>query len=279
MVGSTGSPLSPEAYRWIYDNVHPDTWLCCASGGTDICSAFINGTPILPIYMGEMQCRNLGNPVYAFNAAGEAVYEEVGELVCTAAIPGMPLYFWGDADNKRYLESYFDEFKSADGSNVWRHGDWLKLIRRKESVTSIIYGRSDSTINRHGIRMGTAEIYDPVEAIPDIIDSLVIDLEYLGKESRLLLFVQLAEGCELDDALIQAIRGAIRDKASARMIPTDIYKVPLVPRNLTGKKLEVPIRKMLLGQPMESVMTRDVLADQTSIDWFIDFAAKQNTND
>lgn len=272
-VGSTGSPLPPDAYRWIYDKVSPDIWLCCASGGTDIAGAFLNGTPALPIYVGEMQCRVLGAPVYAFNDKGQAVYDSVGELVCTGPIPSMPLYFLGDTDNKRYLESYFETFTSDDGHKLWRHGDWLKLIPRKESTTGVIYGRSDSTINRQGIRMGTAEIYAAVEGVPEIRDSLVIDLEYLGRDSELLLFVCMTDAnAVLDDALQKKIRDAIRTHASSRIIPDSILSVNEVPRNLTGKKLEVPIKKLLLGHPADAVISRDTLANPSSVDWFIDYA-------
>ncbi|GGB81405.1 acetoacetyl-CoA synthetase [Marinobacterium zhoushanense] len=274
-LGATGSPLAPDAYRWIYNQVNPDIWLCSASGGTDIAGTFLNGTPALPVYVGEMQCRTLGASVYAFDDDGQPVYDSVGELVCTRPLPSMPLYFWGDEGNQRYMESYFDTFTSRDGNKLWRHGDWLKLIPRRESTTAIIYGRSDSTINRQGIRMGTAEIYAAVEAVPEVVDSLVVDLEYLGREPHLALFVCLQQGLTLDSALIERIKDAIRQNASARMVPDALLQVPEVPRNLTGKKLEVPIKKLLLGHPVEKVVSRDTLANPHAIDWFIDFATSR----
>lgn len=275
-LGSTGSPLSPDCYRWIYDAVKRDIWLCCVSGGTDVAGAFLNGTPTLPVFEGEMQCRNLGAAVYAFDDAGKPVYDQVGELVCTRPLPSMPLYFWGDKNNARYLESYFDTFCGDDGSRIWRHGDWLRLVPRPTATGGVIYGRSDSTINRHGIRMGTAEIYAAVEAVPEIIDSMVVDLEYLGRESYMALFVHLRPGAILDDALDSSIRSAIRTGASARMVPNEIFAVPEIPRTLTGKKLELPVKKLLLGQPEQKVTNRDTMANPQSLDWFIDFAQRLN---
>ncbi|HEU0202204.1 MAG TPA: acetoacetate--CoA ligase, partial [Burkholderiaceae bacterium] len=191
-LGSTGSPLSPEAYRWIYAHVKRDLWLTSVSGGTDFCGGFVGGLPTLPVYEGEMQCRELGTRVEAFNERGEPVIDEVGELVCTAPLPSMPLYFWNDADGARYRDSYFDMFPG-----VWRHGDWIRIVPRPGAFGAIIYGRSDATINRHGIRMGTAELYRAVEALDEVADSLVVDLEYLGRPSYMPLFVVLREGRSL----------------------------------------------------------------------------------
>ena len=296
-IGSTGSPLTEEGYDWIYDRVHPDVMLASISGGTDPGTAFLTSCPTLPVYAGEMQCRGLGVATYAFNDNGETVMNQVGELVMTEPIPSMPLYFWGDTDGKRYFESYFDTYP-----NVWRHGDWLKLVPRPESVTGVIYGRSDSTINRYGIRMGTAEIYRAVEEFAEVADSLVIDLEYLGKESYMALFVVLrepgssiagigAKGPAPDGVLAgEASRkqetgntgvspelrahllDAIRTKLSARHVPNDVFAIPEVPRTLSGKKLEVPVKKILLGQPPEKSVNRDSMANPASIDWFIAFA-------
>jgi acetoacetyl-CoA synthetase len=296
-VGSTGSPLTAEGYRWVYESVHPDVMLASISGGTDPGTAFLTSCPTLPVYAGEMQCRGLGVATYAYNDAGESVLGEVGELVMTEPIPSMPLYFWGDDDGKRYFESYFDTFPG-----VWRHGDWLKLITRPESVTGVIYGRSDSTINRYGIRIGTAEIYRVVEEFPEVADALVIDLEYLGRESYLALFVVLreprsgiagmgAKGPALDGVaageasrrpgvtatgvaleLRARLLDAIRTKLSARHVPNDVFAIPEVPRTLSGKKLEVPAKKILLGQPVEKSVNRDSMANPASIDWFIAFA-------
>lgn len=296
-IGSTGSPLTEAGYRWIYESVHPDVMLASISGGTDPGTAFLTACPTLPIYAGEMQCRGLGVATYAFNDAGESVMNQVGELVMIEPIPSMPLFFWGDEDGKRYFESYFDTYPG-----VWRHGDWLRLTPRPESVTGIIYGRSDSTINRHGIRMGTSEIYRVVEEFPEIADSLVIDLEYLGKESYMALFVVLreprsgvagmgAKGPALDGeiagkasrqsgsvetgvtpGLRTLLLDAIRAKLSARHVPDEVFAIPEVPRTLSGKKLEVPVKKILLGQPVAKSVNRDSMANPASIGWFVGFA-------
>ncbi len=272
---STGSPLAADSYRWIYDKVSADVWLCCVSGGTDIAGAFLTGVPTLPVHLGEMQCRNLGAAVYAYDDAGTPVVNEVGELVCVKPLPSMPLYFWGDGGNTRYLESYFDMFTVSDGRKIWRHGDWLKLIPRPGATGGMIYGRSDSTINRQGIRMGTAEIYSAVESIPEILDSIVVDLEYLGRESYMALFVKLDADALLDEALDKRIRNAIKTAASARMVPNDIFAVPDIPRTLTGKKLEVPLRKLLLGQAEEKVVNRDTMSNPASLDWYVDLAKRR----
>ena len=267
-LGSTGSPLTEDGYRWVYDHVHADVLLASISGGTDPGTAFIGACPILPVYAGEMQCRGLGIATYAFDDDGKPVFDQVGELVCTEPFPSMPLYFWGDTEGRRYYESYFDVWPG-----VWRHGDWLKLIRRAESVTGVIYGRSDSTINRHGIRMGTSELYRVVEGFAEIADSLVIDLEYLGRPSFMALFVVLRESAaEVPLALKQSILDAIRTGLSARHVPDDVFVIPEVPRTISGKKLEVPIKKILLGQPVEKSANRDSMANPRSIDWFVAFA-------
>lgn len=221
-VCSTGSPLSPEAYRWLYEAVKADIWLNTVSGGTDIAGGFLVGLPTLPVYLGEMQCRTLGASVHAWNDAGQPVMDEVGELVCTRPLPSMPLHFWGDAGNERYTESYFGSFQDAQGREVWRHGDWLRLVPRRDAVGGVIYGRSDATINRQGVRMGTAELYRVVEALDEVLDSLVVDLEYLGRESYMALFVQLRPGTRLDEALDQRIRQALRTGLSARHVPNEM---------------------------------------------------------
>jgi acetoacetyl-CoA synthetase len=224
------------------------------------------------VYAGEMQCRGLGVATYAFNDAGEPVYNEVGELVCTRPIPSMPLYFWGDEDGTRYFESYFESWP-----NVWKHGDWLKLIAREESVTGIIYGRSDSTINRHGIRMGTSEIYRVVEALPEVLDSLAIDLEYLGKQSFMILFVVPHDREKpLSADLVERIRAVIRTRLSGRYVPDDIVAIPDVPRTISGKKMEVPVKKILLGMPAAVAVNRDSMANPVAIDWFVAYAAQRD---
>jgi len=264
-VGSTGSPLAPASYEWIHAQVSPTVWIAPISGGTDFAGAFLAGDITRPVYLGEMQCRCLGAAVHAFDDAGHPVLDDVGELVCVEPIPSMPLYLWGDTDGSRYHESYFDTYPG-----VWRHGDWLRITPRGGAI---IYGRSDTTINRQGIRMGTSEIYRVVEALPEIVDSLVVDLEYLGRPSYMPLFVVLRESHVLDEALRARIRDAIRAALSARYLPDDIIAIAAVPRTLSGKKLELPIRKLLLGQPLAKVANRDSLANPESVDWFVEFAA------
>ncbi|GGC57898.1 acetoacetate--CoA ligase [Chelatococcus reniformis] len=264
-LSSTGSPLSAEAYEWIYGNVRSDIWLSPISGGTDFAGAFICGTPILPVYAGEMQCRALGHKVEAFDESGHPVIDEVGELVCTEPVPSMPLQFWNDPGDRRYRESYFEVFPG-----VWRHGDWIKITPRGGAI---IYGRSDATINRHGIRMGTSEFYRLVDEFPEVADSLVVDLEFLGRESFLYLFVVLRDGATLDDRLAGAINVRIRQALSARHVPNAIVAAPAVPYTLSGKKLEVPIKKLLLGHAASGIANRDAMANPTSLDWYIAFAA------
>ncbi|MBL8383977.1 MAG: acetoacetate--CoA ligase [Burkholderiales bacterium] len=266
-VCSSGSPLPVEGYKWVYDHVNADLLLASISGGTDPGAAFVGACPILPQYAGEMQCRCLGVAVYAFDDAGQALTDAVGELVCTLPMPSFPLYFWNDKDDRRYRESYFEMYPG-----VWRHGDWLKITPRGGAV---IYGRSDSTINRHGIRMGSAEIYRVVEDVPAVQDSLVVDLEYLGRESYMPLFVVLKAGAVLDDALKEQIKGRIRKDLSARHVPNDVFAIPEVPRTLNGKKLEVPIKRLLLGEPLDKVVNRDSMSNPASLAWFAEFAARR----
>jgi len=269
-VGSTGSPLSPESYRWIYAKVRSDVWLTPMSGGTDFAGAFVGGVPTVPVVVGEMQVRCLGANVQAWDDAGHALVDEVGELVCTAPIPSMPLYLWNDPGGTRLRESYFDTYPG-----VWRHGDWLRVTPRGGAV---IYGRSDATINRHGVRMGTSELYSVVEALPEVMDSLVVDLEFLGRESWMPLFVVLRPGHVLDPALTERIKAAIRSALSARHVPNDVIAVAEVPRTLTGKKLEVPVKKLLLGQPIEKVANRGAMANPASLDWFVELARLRGAN-
>ena len=273
-VGSTGSPLTEEAYHWVYREVGEDLLLASISGGTDPGSAFLTACPTLPVRAGEMQCRGLGIGLHAFGDDGQPLLDAVGELVCVTPLPSMPLFFWNDPDGRRYFESYFDTFPGPP--NVWRHGDWLKLIERPESVTGVIYGRSDSTINRHGIRMGTSELYRVVEEFDAVIDSLVIDLEYLGRESYMALFVVLREpGAGVPAALKAALLEAIRTRLSARHVPNDVIEIPEVPRTISGKKMEVPVKRILLGQPIEKSVNRDSMGNPGSIDWFVAFGAQR----
>ncbi|MFY8105168.1 MAG: AMP-binding enzyme, partial [Ramlibacter sp.] len=244
-----------------------DIWWCNISGGTDFAGAFIGGHRELPQIPGQMQCRLLGCAVEAWNEDGQPVTGEVGELVCTQPLPSMPLYFWGDEGNRRYLSSYFDMYPG-----VWRHGDWLKVT---DTGHCIIYGRSDATINRHGLRMGTSELYSAVEALPEVLDSMVVDLEYLGRESYMPLFVVLREGLMLDPALQARIRDAVKTALSPRFVPDDIVQVAEIPRTLSGKKQELPIKKLLLGQPLEKVVNPDAMANPGCLPWYVDFARRR----
>ncbi len=259
-VGSTGSPLSPEAFRWIYDELGNDVWLFSMSGGTDVCSAFVGGVPTLPVYEGELQARALGAKVEAFDEAGRSVVGEVGELVLTEPLPSMPVGFWGDADGSRYRAAYFEHYPG-----VWRHGDWIELTERG---TAIIYGRSDSTINRGGVRMGTSELYRAVLALDDVVDALVVDVPREGTDGVMSLFVVLRDGAELDEALESSIRQSIREYCSPRHVPDRIVAVPEVPRTLSGKLLEVPVKRILMGEAPEAVASRDALANPEALDAF-----------
>lgn len=261
-VGSTGSPLSPDAYDWIYRDVKSDLWLAPMSGGTDLAGGFVLGNPMLPVRAGEMQCRALGNATRAFDEAGVEVFDQVGELVCTEPLPSMPLYFWGDEDGARFHASYFDTYPG-----VWRHGDWIEITRDGGSV---IYGRSDATINRKGLRLGSAEIYQAVEAVDGITDSLIVDLEYLGRDSFMPLFVVAPGG--LTDEIKDQINAAIRSSVSPRFLPNEIVEVADIPRTLSGKKLEVPIKKLLLGGDPARVVNRDSMANPESFDIFVAYA-------
>ncbi len=262
-----------------------DIWWCNLSGGTDFAGAFIGGHRELPQVPGQMQCRLMGCAVEAWNEQGEPVTDQVGELICTQPIPSMPLFLWGDEGNKRYLASYFDQYPEGHGRGttpapagqraeknagfVWRHGDWLRIL---PSGACIIYGRSDATINRHGLRMGTSELYSAVEALPEVLDAMVVDLEYLGRESYMPLFVVLRSGLALDAALEQKINNAIKTALSPRFIPNAIFQVAEIPRTLSGKKQELPIKKLLLGQPLDKVLNKDAMANPACLDWYVAFA-------
>ena len=288
-LGTTGSPLSEEAQRWGTAQFEalgtPDIWWCNISGGTDFAGAFIGGNRELPLVPGEMQCRMLGAAVESWNEQGQPVMDEVGELVCTQPIPSMPLYLWGDENNQRYLSSYFDMYPaghgrkpgggddSAEAGPVWRHGDWLRIGSHGGCV---IFGRSDATINRHGLRMGTSELYSAVEALPEVVDSMVVDLEYLGRESYMPLFVVLREGMVLDAALKDKIHNAIRTALSPRFVPNGTFQVAEIPRTLSGKKQELPIKKLLLGQPLEKVVNKDAMANPGCLQWYVEFAQVRN---
>jgi len=265
-VGSTGSPLAPEGFRWIYDHVGKETWLFSTSGGTDVCTAFVGGVPTLPVYQGELQAPSLGCQVEAWNERGEPVVGEVGELVITQPMPSMPVFFWGDPEGERYRESYFDMFPG-----VWRHGDWIEITSRG---TAVIYGRSDSTINRGGVRMGTSEIYSAVLALDEVVDAVVVDLPREGTDGWMPLFVVLAEGAALDDDLRARIARRIREDCSPRHVPNEVVQIAEVPRTLSGKVLEVPVKRILTGTPAERAASRDSLANPRALDWFVEYAER-----
>jgi acetoacetyl-CoA synthetase len=265
-VGSTGSPLSPEGFDWIYEHLGADTWLFSTSGGTDLCTAFVGGCALLPVYRGELQGRALGAAVEAWNEEGEPVTDAVGELVVTEPMPSMPVFFWGDPDGSRYRASYFEFFPG-----VWRHGDWIEITSRG---TAVIYGRSDSTINRSGIRMGTSEIYRAVLSLDAIVDALVVDVPRSGTEGWMPLFVVLREGAVLDDELRREIARRVRERCSPRHVPDEVFAINAVPRTLSGKVLEVPVKRILMGTPAEQAASRDSLANPAALDYFSEMAAR-----
>ena len=259
-IGSTGSPLPPEAFGWVYEAVKPDLLLGSFSGGTDLCTGFVGPCPLLPVRSGVISGRCLGAAVEAYDEDGKPVTGQVGELVITQPMPSMPVGFYGDADGTRYRESYFDMYPG-----VWRHGDWIEIL---PDGGCIIYGRSDATLNRGGVRMGTSEFYRAVEAFAEVGDSLVVDTGRLGAEGRLILFVLPAEGADLDDDLRNRIRAALRAQLSPRHVPDEIHQVPGIPRTLSGKKLEVPVRKILHGTDPERAADPNALADPDVLRYF-----------
>jgi acetoacetyl-CoA synthetase len=306
-LGTTGSPLSPDTQKWgnaqfkkiqsqfsqsthLHRETDGDIWWCNISGGTDFCGAFIGGNRELPQEPGVMQCRLLGCAVEAWSEAGEPLHGEVGELVCVQPIPSMPLYFWNDTHNVRYLASYFEMYPAGHGrkpgggdadasfGGVWRHGDWLRIGAagqgKKGGEGCVIFGRSDATINRHGLRMGTSELYSAVEALPEVMDSMVVDLEYLGRESYMPLFVVLMPGVNLTEDVKNKLNTAIKTALSPRFVPNEIFQVAEIPRTLSGKKQELPIKKLMLGQPLEKVVNKDAMANPGCLDWYVDLAKK-----
>jgi acetoacetyl-CoA synthetase len=265
-VGSTGAPLPEDGFRWVSQAVGASIHLQSVSGGTDVCTAFVGASPLVPVWAGEISCRHLGCRVEAFDAAGRAIVGEQGELVLTAPMPSMPVGFWNDPDGSRYRAAYFEEFPGA-----WRHGDWITITERGSCVIS---GRSDATLNRGGVRIGTAEFYAVVEALPEVADSLVI---HLDADDRLLLFVALRDGPDLTDELRRRIAGALRSMLSPRHVPDEIIAVPAVPRTLSGKKLEVPIKRILTGTPPEVAASRDSLSNPASLDAFVALAEERRS--
>ena len=273
-IGSTGSPLPPEGFRWVYEHVGRDLWLFSTSGGTDVCTAFVGGCPLLPVYEGEIQCRALGCAVESWDEEGHPLEDELGELVLTEPLPSMPLFFWGDTPTgdpahpgERYRESYFDVYPG-----VWRHGDWIRITPRGGAV---IYGRSDSTINRQGVRMGTSEIYRATAAVHGVSDALVVDVPR-GSEEELwmVLFVVLQEGRTLDEELERKIRQRIREDCSPRHVPNEILQIEEVPRTLSGKALEVPVKRIMMGTSPSQAASVESLANPHALDYFVELGRR-----
>jgi acetoacetyl-CoA synthetase len=267
-IGSTGSPLPPEGFRWVYESVKNDVWLISLSGGTDVCSGFVGGCPMLPVYEGEIQTRLLGCRVEAFGDDGRPVRGQLGEMVILEPMPSMPIYFWNDqtdglrpddpANNAHYRASYFDSY----GPNIWRHGDYIQITPNK---TVIIYGRSDATLNRDGVRIGTAEIYRAVEGLPDVLDSLVVGIERPGGQYFMPLFVVLREGKTLTDALVSTIKQTLRSQFSPRHVPDAVFQVPEIPYTISGKKMELPVKKILSGDAPADVASPDTMRNPDSL--------------
>jgi acetoacetyl-CoA synthetase len=264
-IGSTGAPLPVEGFRYVYDAIGTSVHLQSVSGGTDVCTAFVGASPLVPVWEGELSCRHLGCAVEAFSPDGTPLVGEQGELVITRPMPSMPVGFWNDPDGARYRAAYFDDFPG-----VWRHGDWITFTDRGSCVIS---GRSDATLNRGGVRIGTAEFYAVVESIPEVVDSLVVHLE--EPDDRLLLFVALRPGAALDDDLRATVVAQLRTTLSPRHVPDEIRAVPSIPRTLSGKKLEVPVKRILSGTPADEAASRGSLADPTSLDPFTALARQR----
>lgn len=262
-----GSPVSPECTAWFYQNVKKDVWIATGSGGTDCCTGFVSGVPTLPVYAGEIQARSLGVAAYAFNEKGESVVDEVGELVITEPMPSMPIYFWKDEDGARYRESYFDVYPG-----VWRHGDFFKVNRRGGCF---VLGRSDATLNRQGVRIGTAEIYRAIAQLSEIEDALVVHLDLPGGKSFMPLFVKLREGQALGEALERKIREHLRREYTPRHVPDRVIAAPGIPMTLTRKKMEVPVRKILMGVPLERAANRHAMMNPEVLGFYLEYARTQ----
>ncbi|GAA4558848.1 acetoacetate--CoA ligase [Pseudonocardia xishanensis] len=267
----SGSVLPVEGWRWVYSAVKFDVWLDAPCGGTDVCTPYVGGNPLAPVHAGEMQCRFLGTRVESWDAEGQHATDRVGELVVTTAIPSMPVRFWNDPDGHRFQEAYFEIYPG-----VWRHGDWITITSRG---TAIVHGRSDSTINRHGVRMGSADIYAAVDRIPEVADSLVIGAELDSGRYWMPLFVTLAEGAELDDALEARIAREIRENCSARHVPDEILVAPAIPHTLTGKRLEVPVKRLLQGFEPSRAVNAGVVDSPEALDWFTELGERRRKVD
>ena len=265
-IGSTGAPLPPETFEWIYNDISEDVWLCSISGGTDVCTAFVGGNPYAPVYKGAIQSRALGCALYAYNQKGEKMEGELGEMVIEKPMPSMPIYFWNDENGERYRSSYFENFPGK-----WRHGDWIKIF---ENGSLIIQGRSDATLNRKGVRIGTAEIYNVLDKVAEVKDSLILNLELKDGGDVMPLFVVLSEGVELDDNLTKKVNQELRTQCSPRHVPDAIHEVPDIPYTLSGKKMEVPVKKIFMKMDVSKSLNRDAIRNPEAIDYFVDLAGR-----
>lgn len=262
-IGSTGSPLPPEAFGWVYDHIKPDVWLSSMAGGTDVCTAWVGGNPQLPVYQGEIQCRCLGCAMESWDEEGHSLPPgEVGEMVVTKPMPSMPVFFWGDSGGTKYRASYFEHYPG-----VWRHGDWIQITERD---TLVILGRSDATLNRQGVRIGTAEIYRALDQIPELRDTLIINLERPDGSDWMPLFVALNPGFTLTDDLKTKIKTALRTAYSPRHVPDEILEIPDVPYTISGKKMETPVKKVLQRKPLDKAFNRDSMRNPEAMEWFIE---------
>ncbi len=262
-IGSTGSPLPPEAFKWIYDSIKKDGWLISFSGGTDICSGFVGGCPLMPVYAGEIQCRLLGCWLDAFNELGISVREQLGEMVILEPMPSMPIYFWGDENNTRYHSSYFEQYEG-----IWRHGDWIEITSRG---SVIIFGRSDTTLNRDGVRIGTSEIYSAVESIPEVADSIIVCVEKEGGQYFMPLFVVMKKGNILSEEIKIKIKTRLRNLYSPRHVPDEIYAIAEVPYTISGKKMEAPVKKILMGTDPDKAASKDTMRNPDSLNYFMSY--------
>ncbi len=266
-IGSTGAPLPPEAFDWIYGHIKKDVWLCSMSGGTDVCTAFVGGCLLKPVIEGYIQCRALGVAMYAYDDDGQIVWDETGEMVITQPMPAMPIYFWNDKDHSRYLESYFEQYPE-----VWRHGDWVEFTR--DGMLRIL-GRSDATLNRHGVRIGTAEIYRVIDTFEQVEDSLVVNLEYASGDHFMPIFLKMKPGHHLSDELIRLISQKLRSAYSPRHIPDRFIRVEDIPYTISGKKMEGPVKKILLGKSTKKSLNRDAMRNPESLEIYETMAQQE----
>ena len=264
-ISSTGAPLPLEAFEYVYNNIKDDVWLCSMAGGTDVCTAFVGGSPFYDVHPGEIQCRALGVSLYALDELGNPIEDDLGEMVIDKPMPSMPIYFWNDTDDARYKASYFEDYPGK-----WRHGDFIKINSKTNGL--VIYGRSDATLNRHGIRIGTSEIYRAVNKIEAVEDSLIINLELEGGKHYMPLFVKLKKGNTLTDDIKQNINNQLKNDYSPRHVPDEIIEVADIPYTISGKKMEAPVKKILLKMPIEKSINIDAMRNPESVQFFIDFA-------